>query len=466
MRVLMMMPDAHMHVLRIGSFRKSFREMPLTLATLAALVPADAGIRLRLADGSVEDLPLDDPADLVGISVLTGCANEAYALADHYRGRGATVVLGGVHVTNLPGEAIAHADALVLGNAEATWPAVLEDFRRGCLRSVYREPEPQQAALPDVPTPRWDLHRTSRYMIPYALQATRGCRRTCDFCSVPTMWKPYMRRPVGDVIRDVRATRARHLAFNDVSLTDDPEYARELFSAMIPLRKKWGGLATVDLLKDPELLDLMVRSGCCYLLFGFESEDPGVLSSIHKGFNRVVDYAELMHVMHAHRISVQGCFVFGFDHDDCSVFARTVERVQELKIDIPRYSIYTAYPGTELYFRLLSEGRMVSFNWDDYDTMHVVHQPARMTADELYAGFKWAYRETFRLKSILHRIPGRGVNTAVNFVGNLTYRLFVRRLESEARFAQPYSRHAPGSPPHADYYARAFQEGASCGAAR
>ena len=455
-----------MHVLRIGSFRKSFREMPLTLATLAALTPGEAGTRLRLVDGSVEAVPLDDPADLVGISALTGCATQAYALADHYRGRGATVVLGGVHVTNLPGEALEHADAIVLGNAELTWPLVLGDYRCGRLRRVYREPQPQLATLPGVPTPRWDLHRTSHYMIPYAVQATRGCRRTCDFCSVPTVWKPYMRRPVADVIRDLRATRARHVAFNDVSLTDDPEYARELFSAMIPLRKKWGGLATVDLLRDPELLNLMVRSGCCYLLFGFESEDPHVLSSIHKGFNRVVDYAELMRVMHEHDISVQGCFVFGFDHDDRTVFARTVERVQELRIDIPRYSIYTPYPGTELYFRLLSEGRMVSFNWDDYDTMHVVHEPARMSADELYAGFKQAYRQTFTLKSIMHRVPGRGVNTAVNFVGNLTYRLFVRRLESEPRFAQPYSRHAPGAPPPAVHYARAFEGDRLCATSR
>lgn len=458
MRILLIMPDAHMHVLHVGPFRKSFREMPLTLATLAALVPDSAGVQLRLVDGSVEDVPLDDPADMVAISVLTGCANEAYALADHYRARGATVVLGGVHVTNLPGEALAHADAVVLGNAERTWPRVLDDARSGRLRRVYRECDPQGTTLSGVPTPRWDLQRRSRYMIPYSLQATRGCRRTCDFCSVPTMWKTYMRRPVADVIRDVRQARARHVAFNDVSLTDDPDYARELFSAMVPLRKKWGGLATVDLLKDPELLDLMARSGCCYLLFGFESEDPAILSSIHKGFNRVVDYAELMRAMHEHDISVQGCFVFGFDHDDPTVFARTVERVQELKIDIPRYSIYTAYPGTELYFRLLAEQRILTFNWDDYDTMHVVHQPARMSPDALYAGFKWAYEQTFTLKSILHRIPGRGVNTAVNFVGNLTYRLFVRRLKSEPRFAQPYSRHAPGLAPAADHYAGTFKE--------
>jgi len=462
MRILLIMPDAHMHVLRLGRFRKSLREMPLTLATLAALAPSDPSISIRLVDGSVEDVPLDDPADLVGVSVLTGCANQAYALADRYRAHGATTVLGGVHVSNLPGEAAAHADAIVLGNAEVTWPRVIEDFRHDRLRRVYREPLPQQTVLTGVPTPRWDLHRTWRYMIPYAVQATRGCRRACDFCSVPTMWKPFMRRPVGDVIRDVRQTRSRHIAFNDVSLTDDAEYARELFSALIPLRKRWGGLATVDLLRDPDLLELMVRSGCRYLLFGFESDNPGVLSSIHKGFNRSVDYAELMRVMHDHGISVQGCFVFGFDDDDRSVFARTVERVHDLRIDIPRYSIYTAYPGTELYFRLLEEKRITSFNWDDYDTMHVVHEPARMTADELYAGFKWAYRQTFTSRSILHRIQGRGINTAVNFVGNLTYRLFVRRLESEPRFAQPCSRLAPGTPPAPEHYARAFAEEALC----
>ena len=286
-------------------------------------------------------------------------------------------------------------------------------------------------------------------MLPYSLQATRGCRRACDFCTVPAVWPRYLKRPVADVVRDIRATRSRFIAFNDVSLLDDPEYAKELLSAMAPLKKRWGGLATVDILRDSELLSLLAKSGCAYLLFGFESDDQAVLSQINKGFNKPASYGELMRVMHALGVSVQGCFVFGFDHDDPSVFDATIERVQELKVDIPRYSIYTPFPGTALFHRLLGEGRILSFNWEDYDTMHVVFRPAKMSPEELYAGFKRAYGETFSLSRIVHRMRGADLNTAINFVGNLSYRLFVRRLRHEARFAFPYSMHAPGRPPEA-----------------
>jgi radical SAM superfamily enzyme YgiQ (UPF0313 family) len=254
------------------------------------------------------------------------------------------------------------------------------------------------------------------------------------------------------VIRDIRATRGTYIAFNDVSLVDDSDYAKELFTAMLPLKKKWGGLVTVDTLRDPALLELMAASGCVYLLFGFESCNPSVLSQIHKGFNKPVNYPELMRSMHDLGISVQGCFVFGFDHDDRSVFEATVERVNELKVDIPRYSLYTPYPGTELFKRLLSENRILSYNWDDYDTMHVVIRPSQMTPEELYAGFKWAYRETFNMRHVLKRMHGSAAHAAINFVGNLTYRIFVRRLYHDQRFATPYSLMATGHAPEPDHY--------------
>lgn len=455
MKLLLIMPDAHMHTLRIGPFIRSMREMPLTLATLAALTPSYPDIEIRLIDGSVEKIPLDAEADLIAISVITGCANNAYTVAAHYRQRNIPVVLGGVHVTILPGEALRHADAILIGRAEAVWPRLIDDFRAGRLQRVYHE-EPIGDWLCDVPSPRRDLHRRSGYMVPDTIQATRGCKKVCDFCTVPAVWPRYLRRPVGDVIRDIRATRGRYLAFNDVSIAEDPEYAKELFTAMIPLGKKWGGLATVEIVNDPELLRLLPASGCRYLLFGFESESQATLRGIRKGFNRTASYDEVIRTMHGLGISVQGCFVFGFDHDDREVFRRTVARVNELKIDIPRYSLYTPYPGTVLFTRLQEEGRILSYNWDDYDTMHVVIRPRQMSPEELYTGFKWAYRETFKLGNALGRMRGPNLNSAVNLVGNLTYQTFVRRLASEARFAEPYSRNAPGTPPDAADYRESF----------
>jgi len=462
MRILLIMPDAHMHKLKIGSFIRSMREAPLTLTTLAALVPPLPDIEVKVVDGSVDAIPMDEQADLVGISVITGCARPAYALAKHFRQRGIPVVLGGVHVTILPGEAIQHADSIVIGRGERAWPQLIEDFRSGRLKRVYREHPLHNNALEGVPLPRRELQRSSGYMLPNTVQATRGCKRVCDFCTVNAVWPRFLKRPIADVVRDIRSIQGKYFGFNDVSLVDDPEYARELFTAIVPLRKRWGGLVTSDSLQDTELLDLMARSGCAYLLVGFESGNQTTLKGIHKGFNRTLSYRDLVRSLHQRGISVQGCFVFGFDHDDSSVFESTVQLVQDLGIDIPRYSLYTPYPGTPLFARMQAEKRILSYNWDDYDTMHVVIKPMRMTPEELYRGFKWAYKETFRLHRVIGRVSRPDIRCAVNFVGNLCYRIFVRRLYSEPRFATPYSLHDPGSPPEPGHWTVTDEEEALC----
>ena len=457
MRILMIMPDAHMHKLRIGPYVRSMREAPLSLTTLAALTPGD-DVQLTLVDESVDAVPLHAEVELVAISVITGCAPRAFALADYFRARGIPVVLGGVHVTILPGEAIEHADAIVIGMAEKSWPRLIDDFRRHRLQKVYHDPFPDAELYPGVPPPRRDLQRHSGYMMPNTVHATRGCRRVCDFCAVPVVWPHYLRRPVDDVIHDIRQISGRVVAFNDVSLVDDVEYAKELFTAMIPLKKIWGGLATTEVIKDAELLEIMRLSGCRYLLLGFESVNQSTLLQIRKGFNKSDNYAQVMETLHACGISVQGCFVFGFDHDDPSVFAATVEQVNALRIDIPRYSLYTPYPGTALFHRLRAEERILSYNWNDYDTMHVVIQPAQMSPPTLYNGFKWAYKETFRVGSAVQRVLGLGLraNTAINFMGNLCYRLFVKRLYHEQRFAEPYTLADPGTPPRDEDWHSAF----------
>jgi len=462
MRILLIMPDAHMHKLRLGPFVRSLREAPLTLTTLAALTPDYPDIHVKVVDGSVDRIPLDYPADLVGISVITGCARPAYALARHFRGRGIPVVLGGVHVSILPGEAIAHADSIVVGRGEQAWPRLIEDFRRGSLRRVYREDPLSGGELAGVPLPRRELQRAGGYMLPNSIQATRGCKRACDFCTVPAVWPHYLRRPVAEVIRDIKAAPGKQIGFNDVSLIDDAEYARELFTAMTPLRKRWGGLVTADALQDTELLELMVRSGCVYLLIGFESGDQATLRGIRKSFNKTQSYKELIGSLQRRGITIQGCFVFGFDHDDSTVFESTVQLVQDLGVDIPRYSLYTPYPGTPLFQRMLAERRILSFNWDDYDTMHVVIQPAQMSPEELYRGFKWAYRETFRLGRVARRVSHPDIRCAINFVGNLCYRIFVKRLYSEPRYATPYSIHDPGSPPLPEHWRVPEEEDVLC----
>ena len=463
MKVLLIMADASMHKFWINGRLKSAREAPLTLTTLAAIGSREPDVEFRLVDESVDSVPLDFPADLVGISVMTGTARRAYALAEHFRSRGIPVVLGGVHVTILPEEAARHADAIVIGMAEMTWPRVLQDFKAGRMARVYREEEGDTQFARGIPTPRWDLQRKSGYMIPYTVQFTRGCVHGCDFCTIPAVYKHFLRRPIADIVRDVKAVPGKRFAVNDVSPFDDVDYARELLRALIPLKKKWGGLATTRITDDPELLDLLRRSGCQYLLLGFESSSQRSLTGIYKGFNQPQDYAEVMRRLHGAGIVVQGCFVFGFDEDEKDVFAATVEEVDRLKIDIPRYSIYTPYPGTKLFHRLEAEARILSHDWGDYDTMHVVFQPQRMTPVELYEGFRRAYYDTFRWRTTFRRALRGGTRAPIIIAGGVTYHKFARRICGIKGFEQPL---APVAERPAPESARQVSEGVPLGIER
>jgi len=275
-------------------------------------------------------------------------------------------------------------------------------------------------------------------MVPNTVMATRGCKGSCAFCTVPAVLKGYAKRPIGDVIRDIKSARGKYFVFNDVSLADDIEYAEELFTAMLPLGKRWGGLATVKIIQHPRLVDLMAKSGCKYILVGFESVQQEVLNGIHKGFNKQDEFKTFMQSMHAYDISVQGCFVFGFDHDDPAVFEATIQRVADLKVDIPRFAILTPYPGTEIFSQLERENRILTHNWANYDTMHVVFQPANMTVEELHNGFKRAYRETFRLPQVIKRSRALNFSSVINFVGNLNYRRFASKLINDEIYRLPY----------------------------
>ena len=438
MKVLLLMPGGQPHRLRVGPWARSFREAPLTLTTLAALVPTELKALLRLVDASVEPVPLKERFDLVAISCMTGTSARAYALADHFRARGATVVLGGVHVTLRPEEARQHADAIVRGFAEQTWPQLLRDFAAGQLRPEYFGQSTDLAGLPD---PRRDLQHAWAYMVPNTVFATRGCRSACDFCSVPAAGFGWHTRPVPDVIDEIRRLPGRRFAFNDVSLNEDPDYSRELFTALTPLKKSWGGLATTRIADDEELLDLMAASGCQFLLLGFESVGQGNLDGMGKRFNQAGSYSRVADALHRRGIIIQGCFIFGLDEDTPDVFAETVAAVNDLRIDIPRYALYTPYPGTRAFERLKKEGRLLHEHWEHYDTQHVVIRPTQMTPEELDAGFIRAYRDTFSLASIWRRTSGAR-HAAIAFVGNLAYRRYVHRLERDReRIHQPAAAH-------------------------
>lgn len=435
-KILLVLPDGRIHKLKAGPLQVSFREAPLTATMLAALIPPEIDARVTVIDESVSKIPWHKDFDLVGISCLTGTAPRAYRVARHFRDKGATVVLGGPHVTLLPDEAAEHCDAVVVGFAEKTWPRLLRDFTAGTMRARY-DPGDGDDDLSGLPPPRRDLQKKMSYMIPNTVFATRGCRSVCDFCTVPAARYGWYKRPVSDVIDDIGAIGRKRFVFNDVNIAEEPEYAKELFKALIPLKKSWGGLASTRILEDPELIELMFKSGCVYLLIGFESFNDHSLSAIHKSFNQSGKYRELVNTLHGYGIVVMGCFIFGFDHDRRDVFAETVDLVDELRIDIPRYAIYTPYPQTPAFTRLEREGRILHRNWEYYDTQHVVFMPHRMTPLELDEGFKWAYKKTFSLRSNLLRTRQAGKNFPIAFFGNLAYKIYIRRLFSGRRRFPP-----------------------------
>ncbi|MSU59985.1 MAG: B12-binding domain-containing radical SAM protein [Pedosphaera sp.] len=426
-KIALISPKGPLYRHRGGIWRKSLRYQPLTLTTLAALVPTYLPVELQLFDEGITDVPLDLDADLVGLTVITGTAMRAYQLADHFRKRGITVVLGGPHVTLIPEDAAPHADALVVGYAEDSWPQLLRDFADGRLQSRYHQAPGLDLA--DRPFARRDLLPSHRYLTNNVFEATRGCIHNCDFCVVPTAWgrRPFQ-KPVEQVVADIRQHGARKLIFIDLNLIADRGYALRLFAALIPLNVQWYGLATVLLADDLELLKLAARSGCKGLLMGLESISPQNLRQNHKGFNSPEKFAGVVQRLHEHGIALQGCFVFGLDHDGPDVFFKTAEFAVQARIDLPRFAIVTPFPNTPLYKRLETEDRILTKNWELYDGQHAVFQPARMSVDELQQGTEAAWKHAYSFRSIARRIRHSPAPWPVKLGTNLGYRFYANNL--------------------------------------
>ena len=359
-KLLIVLPDGKIHKLRMGTFHRSFREAPVTATFLAALVPEELNFDVQIVDESVSRINFEPHQDIVAISLLTGTSQRGYEIAQMFKQKhNSTIIFGGVHVSLKPEEAAQYADTIVIGYAEDNWPRLLYDYRNGTLQKRYVEKITDQKELKNLPLPRRDLQKNLRYNIPGSTFATRGCRFKCDFCSTATLGYNWQVRPVGEVVDDVRSIKSKYVAFNDVNIINDREYALELFKALEPLKKTWGGLATVHVANDPEMLEALERSGCRYLLIGLESVNNASLREINKGFNPITRYKQIIQNLHDHQISIQGCFIFGMDSDDVNIFRDTVALVNELKIDIPRYAIYTPYPGTPAFDRLSKQNRIL-----------------------------------------------------------------------------------------------------------
>ncbi|MBI1299395.1 radical SAM protein [bacterium] len=431
LRILLISPRGPLYRHRGGTWSKSLRYAPLTLTTLAALVPPELNAEIALVDEGIAEVDLDADADLVGISLITGTAPRSYELAAHFRARGIPVVLGGVHVTLLPEEAQQHADAIVTGYAEDTWPELLRDFVAGKMRPRYDQAP--GLSLANRPFPKRELLGADNFVVAHTIEATRGCIHQCEFCVVPSAWGRPIQHPIADVVADIQQMGAKRLIFLDLNLISDMDYARELFTALIPLKIQWGGLTTTIITMNDDLLDLAARSGCKGLLLGFETLSADALAETKKQFNQRQDYKDVMRRLHAHGIGVQGCFVFGFDNHTTDVFAETVDFVMDANIDLPRYAILTPFPGTPLFDKLKRADRILNEDWTLYDGQHVVYQPTNLTPDALWRGTEWAWKKTYSYPSIAKRLlaarPWSGRKMLpLSLAGNLGYRFYAHNL--------------------------------------
>jgi len=426
-KIVLISPKGPLYRHRGGIFKKNLRYAPLTLTTLASLIPSNIQAEIRIIDEGIEDIDLILQADLIGMTVITGNAFRAYELADHFRKRGIYIVLGGPHVTLVPDDAKSHADSIVIGYAEETWPELLQDFLHGNVKPRYIQNP--NLKLENLPFPRRDLLKSGAYLTTHVFEATRGCVHSCDFCVVPTAWgiKPY-HKPVEDVVADIQQHWARKIAFIDLNLISDRDYAAALFEALIPLGVDWFGLSTTLLVKDLPLLKLAARSGCKGLLMGFESIQPSNLQQSRKGFNSPEEYRQLVETLHQFNITLMACFTFGMDHDHPTVFMKTAQLAVEAFIDLPRFAIVTPFPGTPLYGRLQNEGRILTHNWELYDGQHVVFQPAQMSPEELYEGHERAWKHAYSLKSMTKRFLGSRIQIPVWLIANMGYRFYAHNL--------------------------------------
>ena len=427
MKIALLAPAGAMHRYS-GSFGHTLHYAPLTLTTLAALVPEDLGAEIKIYDESAGRIPLDLEADLIGITCITGTAPRCYAYADYFRKKGIKVVLGGVHPTMLPDEAARHADSVMTGFSEQTFPQMLRDFKDGDLKSRYVQN--CDFTIEKRPIPRRDLLDKKKYITTNTVEAVRGCSLPCTFCAYPAAFgRTVYKRPIHEVVEEIEMLPSRKVLFPDVNLIADRKYAIELFSALIPLKLTWVGLATSSAGMDDELIGIFRKSGCKGLLIGFESICQDSQSYVNKGVNTVSGYADLMKKLHDNGILVQGCFAFGSDGEDASVFEQTVEMIQKVKIDLPRYSILTPFPRTKLYAQLESEGRIVERDWAMYDVEHCVFTPAKMTKEELEKGITWAWKETYKASAIAERLAHRQNHLWLSFPTNLGYRGYAKKYE-------------------------------------
>ena len=419
MRILLLLPWETDYKAYRDKFSTKLTYAPLTLVSLAAMIPPELNAQVDICDEMAQSFSYDTKYDIVAISFVTPSAARAYKIAKKFREKGSHVVLGGYHTSFMPDEASQHADTIIIGPAEKAFPQFLRDF-------ADKNPQPRYdipcITPEDCVVPRRDLLPKKGYLNVPCVIANRGCPNRCEFCAISAM-NPPCPRPASAVIDEIAALKTKRLLFFDPNFFYDKQYALELMDGLKNLKVQWGCNATVQTAFDPELVEAAQKSGCGGVLFGLESLNRETMLEVKKGFNDPKKYKQAIDIMKAHKISVNGCFVLGFDHDTKESLSTLPDQVEYLGVNLVRYAILTPVPNSKLYNRLNDEGRILTTDWTKYTQNKAVFQPKNMSPEELEAIYQKVWRDSYKLGKIFKRVnhSPRG-NRAILFGANLGFK--------------------------------------------
>jgi radical SAM superfamily enzyme YgiQ (UPF0313 family) len=381
--------------------RKMLRFSVLPLLNVASLTPEKYSV--DIIDENIEPIDYDTDADVIGISFMTAIAPRAFELAGIFRAKGKIVIAGGYYPTLCPNECLGYFDATVVGDAEGIWPQVLEDVENNCLKSKYCHLPHQQVVQEKIPCRDLIFENRKQYATINAVQIGRGCKHDCLYCSITAFYKgKYTFRPIPHIIQELEGI-GRNLIFVDDNIISDQAYAKALFKAMVPLKKRWVSQCSLQIADDPELLSLAVESGCFGLFVGVESLSKENLESVGKNINTEKLMADRIRIIRGAKIGIIAGLIVGMDNDTVHVFEDMMCFLEQTKIDAIQVNIMTPLPGTPLHAEFVKNKRIIDHRLGKYDFRNVVFQPKRMTVKELQAGADWLYAQFYRPKNIRKR---------------------------------------------------------------